>query len=85
MPRQRRPNAAARFSVRQALYGLDRAGAASGPPFSWRRNAMRISEPAAVNTLDSRVWRDLTLLAAQGLAIGIAASVLLGLAVVAVM
>ena len=45
---------------------------------------MRISERVTANSLDSRVWRDLTLLAAQSLVIGIAASVLLGLAVVAV-
>jgi len=34
--------------------------------------------------LDHRVWRDLTLLAAQGLLVGIAFSLLLGLAVFAV-
>ena len=34
--------------------------------------------------LDHRVWRDLTLLAAQGLLVGIVASVLFGLAVFAV-
>ena len=45
---------------------------------------MRTASPAAVNAIDSRVWRDLTLLAAQSFAIGIAASVLLGLAVFAV-
>ena len=33
---------------------------------------------------DRRVWRDLTLLAAQSLAVGIAASLLLALAVFAV-
>jgi hypothetical protein len=38
--------------------------------------------PAAV-ALDHRVWRDLTLLAAQGLLVGVAVSLLLGLAVFA--
>jgi hypothetical protein len=37
--------------------------------------------PTAVR-LDHRVWRDLTLLAAQGLVVGLAVSLLLGLAVV---
>lgn len=46
---------------------------------------MRTADRATANALDSRVWRDLTLLAAQSLAIGIVASVLLGLAVVAVL
>jgi hypothetical protein len=45
---------------------------------------MQTADRTTARVLDSRVWRDLTLLAAQGLAIGIAASVLLGLAVVAV-
>ena len=39
---------------------------------------------ATAVALDHRVWRDLTLLAAQGLAVGIAVSLLLGLAVFAV-
>jgi len=34
--------------------------------------------------LDRRVWRDLTLLAAKSLAVGIAVSLLLGLAVFAI-
>ena len=34
--------------------------------------------------LDHRVWRDLTVLAAQGLLVGLAVSLLLGLAVFAV-
>ena len=42
---------------------------------------MQKLDHATVRTLDPRVWRDLTLLAAQSFAIGIAASVLLGLAV----
>jgi len=42
---------------------------------------MRIADHATARTFDPRVWRDLTLLAAQSFAIGIAASVLLGLAV----
>jgi hypothetical protein len=42
---------------------------------------MRTVHPATARTLDPRVWRDLTLLAAQSFAIGIAVSVLLGLAV----
>jgi hypothetical protein len=45
---------------------------------------MPTADHATAHALDSRVWRDLTLLAAQSLAIGIAASVLLGLAVIAV-
>ena len=39
--------------------------------------------PTAV-VFDHRVWRDLTRLAVQGLAVGIAVSLLLGLAVFAV-
>jgi hypothetical protein len=39
--------------------------------------------PTAV-TLDHRVWRDLTLLAAKGLAVGLVVSLLFGLAVFAV-
>jgi hypothetical protein len=42
---------------------------------------MRSVDHATARTLDTRVWRDLTLLAAQSFAIGIAASVLLALAV----
>jgi hypothetical protein len=42
---------------------------------------MRTVDHATARTFDPRVWRDLTLLAAQSFAIGIAASVLLGLAV----
>jgi hypothetical protein len=45
---------------------------------------MRTTDGATAHTLDSRVWRDLTLLAAQSFAIGIAVSLLLGLAVFAV-
>jgi len=36
-----------------------------------------------VTALDHRVWRDLTLLAGQGLLVGLAVSLLLGLAVFA--
>jgi hypothetical protein len=36
------------------------------------------------HSFDARVWRDLTLLAAQSFVVGIAASILLGLAVFAV-
>ena len=39
---------------------------------------------SAAAALDHRIWRDLTLLAARGLLVGIVASVLLGLAVFAV-
>jgi hypothetical protein len=42
---------------------------------------MQRGDHATARTFDPRVWRDLTVLAAQSLAIGIAASVLLGLAV----
>lgn len=45
---------------------------------------MPSTEHARVTTLNSRVWRDFALLAIQSLAIGVAASVLLGLAVFAV-
>ena len=45
---------------------------------------MRTAERATAQSVDPRVWRDLTLLAAQSFAIGIAASVLLGLAVFAI-
>ena len=45
---------------------------------------MRTVERHPANTLDARVWRDLTLLAAQSLIVGIAAGVFLGLAVFAV-
>jgi len=38
----------------------------------------------AVTTLGIRVWRDLALLAAEGLAIGVVASAMLSLAVFAV-
>ena len=42
---------------------------------------MRTADHATARTFDPRVWRDLTFLAAQSFAIGIAASVLLALAV----
>ncbi|HEX8012485.1 MAG TPA: hypothetical protein VF814_16365 [Casimicrobiaceae bacterium] len=45
---------------------------------------MSTARRAPAPTLDARVWRDLTLLAAQSFAIGIAVSLLLGLAVFAV-
>jgi hypothetical protein len=45
---------------------------------------MRIVERLAPHAFGARVWRDLTLLAAQSLIVGIAAGVLLGLAVFAV-
>ena len=45
---------------------------------------MRIAERPAPHAFDARVWRDLTLLAAQSLIVGIAASLVLGLAVFAV-
>ena len=44
------------------------------------RNAPRTTALA----IDNRVWRDLTLLAVKGLAVGILASLLLALAVFAV-
>jgi hypothetical protein len=46
--------------------------------------AMRNAPRSAAIALDHRVWRDLTLLAAQGLAVGIVVSLVLGLAVFAV-
>jgi hypothetical protein len=45
---------------------------------------MQIVNRAAATTLNSQVWWDLALLAMQSFAIGLAASVLLGLAVFAV-
>jgi hypothetical protein len=45
---------------------------------------MPTAERTTANPLNSRVWRDLTLLAAQSFAIGIVASVLLAMAVFAV-
>jgi len=45
---------------------------------------MPTAKRLAINTFDARVWRDLTLLAAQSLIVGVAASMLLGLAVFAV-
>jgi len=42
---------------------------------------MQRAHHATARTFDPRVWRDLTFLAAQSFAIGIAASVLLALAV----
>ena len=45
---------------------------------------MPITDRATATTLNSRVWWDLALLAMQSFAIGLAASVLLGLAVFAV-
>ena len=45
---------------------------------------MPSTEPAVATSLISRVWCDLALLAMQSFAIGLAASVLLGLAVFAV-
>jgi hypothetical protein len=45
---------------------------------------MRSTERLAANSFDARVWRDLTLLAARSLIVGIAAGVFLGLAVFAV-
>jgi hypothetical protein len=45
---------------------------------------MPTADRAAATALDSRVWWDLALLAMQSFAIGLAASVLLGLAVFAV-
>ena len=44
---------------------------------------MPTADRAVVTALNSRVWRDLALLAMQSLVIGLAASVLLGLAVFA--
>jgi hypothetical protein len=41
-------------------------------------------EPVLVAPLNARLWRDFALLAMQSLVIGVAASVLLGLAVFAV-
>jgi hypothetical protein len=43
---------------------------------------MRHAHPTAA-ALDQRVWRDLTLLAAKSLVVGLAVSLLLGLAVYA--
>jgi len=45
--------------------------------------AMRHARPMTVAALDQRVWRDLTFLAAKSLAVGLAVSLLLGLAVYA--
>lgn len=45
---------------------------------------MPIADLAAATALNSQVWRDLALLAIQSFAVGLAASVLLGLAVFAV-
>jgi hypothetical protein len=45
---------------------------------------MRTVDNLARQSLDTRVWRDLTLLAAQSLLVGIAAGVFMGLAVFAV-
>jgi len=45
---------------------------------------MPTADRAVATTLNSRIWWDLALLAIQSFAIGLAASVLLGLAVFAV-
>jgi hypothetical protein len=45
---------------------------------------MHTAKRLTPDTFDTRVWRDLTLLAAQSLFVGVAASMLLGLAVFAV-
>ena len=45
---------------------------------------MRNAPRTAALTIDHRVWRDLTLLAVRGLGVGIAASLILALAVFAV-
>ncbi|HEV3240332.1 MAG TPA: hypothetical protein VG429_08000 [Casimicrobiaceae bacterium] len=45
---------------------------------------MPSTDRALATALNSRVWRDFALLAIQSLVIGVAASVLLGLAVFAV-
>jgi hypothetical protein len=67
MPLRKRPIARDRDRIRQAIL--------------LKRNSMQRGDHATARTFDPRVWRDLTLLAAQSLAIGLAASVLLGLAV----
>ena len=48
------------------------------------RTATAAADPTAVATIASRVWRDLALLAAEGLAIGFMVSALMALAVFAV-
>jgi len=45
---------------------------------------MRNAARTTALTIDNRVWRDLTLLAAKGLVVGIVASLLFALAVFAV-
>ena len=49
-----------------------------------QRNAMPNARRTTAVALDHRVWRDLALLAAKGLAVGIVVSLLIGLAVFAV-
>jgi hypothetical protein len=49
-----------------------------------KESAMRNTPRTTTLALDHRVWRDLTLLAVRGLGVGIAASLILALAVFAV-